>query len=130
MTTAGDVGGGAAIVSGTGKLVEIVSRTILEETSYIQFLSWEFFKTTTTTVLDTSTTVARVGVSGLKIGLGIALGAVMSVAGIGLAAYFTNKEINEIIEKFYNWYNKYGEIIVNSIFRGVEYLNMMELKNQ
>ena len=114
----------------TGKLVEIVSRTILEETSYFKFLSMEFFKTRTTTVLDTSTTVARVGVSGLKIGLGIALGAVMSVAGNGLGAYFTNKEINEIIEKFYNWYNKYGEIIVNSIFRGVEYLNMMELKNQ
>ena len=51
--------------------MKYITTIILTETSYIKFFSWELFKTTTTKVLDTSTTFARVGVSGFKIGLGI-----------------------------------------------------------
>ena len=54
----------------------------------------------------------------------------MSVVGIWFGDYFTNKAINELIEKFYNWYIVYGAILVNSIFKGVEYLKKMKLKNK
>ena len=129
LSTVGDIGGSALIANGSGELVKIVTTTFLEETSYIKFFSWELFKTTSTTVIDTSTTLARVGVDGLKIGLGFALSTVMSVIGIGLGAYFTTKDLNEIIDKFYELYKKYGPLLVISYFRAVDYLQIMELSN-
>ena len=129
MSTAGNIGGSALIANGSGELVKIVTTTFLEETSYIKFFSWELFKTTSTTVIDTSTTVARVGIDGLKIGLGFALSLVMSGIRIGLGAYFTTKDLNEIIDKFYELYKKYGPILVISYFRAVDYLKIMELSN-
>ena len=129
LSIAGDAAGAAAVVSGSGKAMTLVTQTILEETTYIKFFSWELFKNTTSTVIDTSTSVIRVGMDGAKIGMGIALGAVMSLAGIGLGAYFTTKELNEIIEKFYKAYLTYGYLLNNSYLKANEYLSKMEIIN-
>lgn len=129
LTHVGYAGGLSVIESGLGHLEEIVTTTILKETKYLKFFSWEFFKTITTTVLDTSSTVERVGINAVKIGVEIVLSAAMSVVGIGLGAYFTSKDLNELIEKFYKLYLEYGPILLSSYFRAVEYLNNMELNN-
>ena len=129
LSVAGNAVGASAIASGTGEAVTIITQTILTETSYIKFFSWELFKTTSTTVIDTSSQVVRVGYSGAKIGLGIVLSGVMSVAGIGLGAYFTNKELNELVEKFYQVYLIYGPMLSNSYLLASEYLERMELNN-
>ena len=99
------------------------------QTNYIKFFSWELFKTTTSTVIDTSTTTARIGINGLKIGLGVALSAIMSVGGIGLGAYFTTKDLNELVEKYYKAYLIYGPMLSNSYLKAKEYLEQMELNN-
>ena len=129
LSTAGNIGGSALVVNGSGEAVKIVTTTLLKETSYIKFFSWELFKKTTTTVIDTSSTVARIGVDGVKIGIGIGLSALMSVVGIGLGAYFTTRDLNAIIDKFYEIYKVYGPVLVSSYFRAVDYLETMELNN-
>ena len=129
LAIAGDAAGAAAFVSGSGKAMTLVTQTILEETTYIKFFSWELFKNTTSTVIDTSTSVVRVVMDGAKIGMGIALGAVMSLDGIGLGANLNTKELNEIIEKFYKAYLTYGYLLNNSYLKANEYLSKMEINN-
>ena len=53
----------------------------------------------------------------------------MSLAGIGLGAYFNNKELNEIIEKFYKAYLTYGYLLNNSYLKSNEYFKKMKINN-
>ena len=129
LSIAGNAVGASSIVSGSGEVITIITETILEKTTYIKFFSWELFKTTTSTVIDTSTTTARIGIDGLKIGLGVALSAIMSLGGIGLGAYFTTKDLNELVEKYYKAYLIYGPMLSNSYLKAKEYLEQMELNN-
>ena len=127
VSIAGNAVGASAIISGSGKAATLITQTILEETTYIKFFSWELFKTTSSTVIDTSTQAIKIGFDGAKIGMGIALSAVMSVVGVGLGSYFTNKELNELIEKFYEAYLLYGPMLKNSFILADEYLQKMEI---
>lgn len=129
MSIAGNAVGASAIISGSGKAATLITQTILEETTYIKIFFWELFKTTSSTVIDTSTQAIKIGFDGAKIGMGIALSAVMSVVGVGLGSYFTNKELNELIEKFYEAYLLYGPMLKNSYILADEYLQKMEINN-
>ena len=130
MSIAGNAVGASAIISGSGEAATLITQTILKETRYIKFFSWELFKTTSSTVIDTSTQAIKIGFDGAKIGMGIALSAVMSVAGVALGGYFTTKELDELIEKFYEAYLLYRPMLYHSYILASEYLQIMEINNE
>ena len=71
--------------------------------------------TTTTKVVSTSATTAGYVLGFVFLGVGI-------VVGVSSGAYFTNKDINEIIEKLYEFYINNAEKISNSYKLVNEYL--------